>query len=134
MSDSDWNDAIEALARLSHALDASSAHSHPTQRRSVMATSDGYLVRACAELFGMVPTQREGMNGYTLPNGRTFMLFSHWNPLTDDAQAMALGKAFPEAFEEAVVEWASMRRCGELNADLNRLLCERVIAATREAR
>lgn len=46
-----------------------------------------------------------------------------YDPLTNDAQAMALGLSFPEQFEAAVCDWASMRRCGELNADLKRILC-----------
>ena len=45
-----------------------------------------------------------------------------YHPLRNDAQAMALGKSDPELFEKCVTEWASMIKCGESDADLNRVL------------
>lgn len=53
------------------------------------------------------------------------------NPLTDDAQAMALGENHPEEFESAVMEWASMIRCGE-SPDLKRILCLAVAQMWRD--
>jgi len=76
-----------------------------------------YTYNAQHQQIGLpVWLDRESRNGSGILSGE-------YDPLHDDAQAMALGLSFPEQFEAAVCDWASMRRCGELNADLKRILC-----------
>lgn len=86
---------------------------------------DREIVKACAEAMGIsvVPTPPNQPPGVW-----NMQDVGHWapqalpyNPLTNDAQVMALGKAHPEQFFSAVLEWASSSpdQC----PDLNRILC-----------
>lgn len=69
---------------------------------------DKEIISRCADKMGMVPTTCADMSGYTLPNGRTFMPFSHWNPLTSDAQAMALLMFLLNSGHRVVIETNAM--------------------------
>lgn len=82
--------------------------------------NDLEMVRLCADAMGytITGTHHGGLPVMTKEQGL-------YDPIHDDAQTMALGKAHPELFEAAVVEWASIIRCGE-RPDLNHILCKMV--------
>lgn len=89
------------------------------------------IVRACAEAMGLdvveVPNNAPEHTirfRYTPASN----LRDYW-PITDDEQAMALGKAHPHEFEWSIIEWH--RALGRKETvSLNRILCERIAKRT----
>ena len=55
---------------------------------------------------------------------------SVYDPLNNDAQAMALARKFPYEFEQSVIEWCNHLRRGEL-FNLNHYFCQMI--ANRES-
>jgi len=85
--------------------------------------TDLEITKLCAEAMGY---KIRGDLSYTLYWSESGS-WNYYDPLYNDAQCMALGKANPELFEEAVTMW---RRMGMVDS-LNLILCQ-MVASTHE--
>ena len=81
--------------------------------------TDLEITRLCAETRG-IKLDKDYSTPYCL--GLVCSNGDCYDPLHDDAQAMALGKSNPALFFSAVQEWAFECVVGR-EADLNRIVC-----------
>ena len=81
--------------------------------------NDLEITRLCAEAMG-------GKISQHFKESPMWLSGQLYNPLHDDAAAMALGKKFPEIFSRAVQEWVWRLDHGETGFDLNYHFCDRV--------
>ena len=87
--------------------------------------TDLEITKLCAEAVGVSVHEYQDGSLYHF-GGLCEGGIEDYDPLQDDAQAMALGKKFPEIFSRAVQEWVWRLDHGETGFDLNYHFCDRV--------
>jgi len=84
--------------------------------------TDLEITRLCAEAMELPLGSEWDQEGKVMIGGYDGLPPNYYEPLTDDAQCMALGKSDPVLFAVVVREWAHEHLAGREN-DLNRMVC-----------